>query len=74
MGFAGTWPKTGRVKKGKLKEEKIKIVDKTDAKKYAFCLNTLNNDILCYKNVNYFQISTIAVNSSIMNFIFCSLM
>ena len=46
MWFAGTWPKTGRVKKGKLKDEKIKILDKTDAKKHAFCLNTFNKDIL----------------------------
>jgi len=26
--------------KGKLKDEKIKVIDRTNAKKYAFCLNT----------------------------------
>jgi hypothetical protein len=49
MGFAGTWPNwpnTGRVKKGKLKEEKIKIVDKTNARIQVSCLNTFNKDIL----------------------------
>jgi len=54
MWFAGTWPKTGSVKKGKLKEEKIKILDKTDAKKYAFGLNTFNKDV-------FFDIKTLII-------------
>ena len=54
MWFAGTWPKTGSVKKGKLKEEKIKILDKTDAKKYAFALNTFNKDV-------FFDIKTLII-------------
>jgi hypothetical protein len=41
MGEPGVWPYTGLLKKGKFKDEKIKIIDKTAAKKYAFCLNTI---------------------------------
>ena len=54
MWFAGTWPKTGSVKKGKLKEEKIKILNKTDVKKYAFALNTFNKDV-------FFDIKTLII-------------
>lgn len=40
MGDPGVWPYT-LLKKGKFKDEKIKIIDKSSAKKYAFCLNTI---------------------------------
>jgi hypothetical protein len=41
MGAPGVWPYTGLLKKGKFRDEKIKIIDKTTAKRYAFCLNTI---------------------------------
>jgi hypothetical protein len=41
MLVGGVWPYKARFKKGKLNDEKIKIIDKTNAEKYAFCLNTV---------------------------------
>jgi hypothetical protein len=41
MGDPGVWPYAGLFKKGKFKDENTKIIDKTTAKKYAFCLNTI---------------------------------
>mgnify|MGYP003576657686 CR=1 FL=1 len=53
MGDVVDWPRAGIFMKGKFTDGKIKIIDKANAKKYAFCQNIFYQECISYKNVKH---------------------